>query len=308
MKRIISRILFIVIFIECLASNNTLALGAEIDRISLFEREVNKADENISSGAVYIEAAVIDNEYDSIDGYAQSILDSNVYYSELTESEKITVRQNLGLREDTMTALCDNGFTIEESRKKAVIMQQLKLSVNDVLTMIEAYGSEEKASNEALKYRRSQYDYTDFYDEITEADMRALMIKGYEFEEAVNICVVRNCLVPADETASGTGLTVIDIAVSDSAVSVSDKELNDIAERCSVNPVILMEMLNKANITVEEFQIIFEEYKEEHKMLPAFEVMAASNDDSEEDDVFSRFCADPRLNSAPFTKDKLLYL
>ncbi len=75
MKRIISRILFIVIFIECLASNNTLALGAEIDRISLFEREVNKADENISSGAVYIEAAVIDNEYDSIDSYAQSILD-----------------------------------------------------------------------------------------------------------------------------------------------------------------------------------------------------------------------------------------
>ena len=304
MKRIISRLLFIVIFIECVAANNTLALGAEIGNISLFEMEVKKIDENISSGAVYIESAIIDNEYDSIDDYVQSILDSNVYYNGLTEGEKVTLRQNLGIREDTMTALCDNGYTIEDSVKKAVIMQQLNISVRDVLSMIEAYGSEEKASQEALKYRRSQYDYTEFYDEATEADMVALMIKGYEFEKAVNICVVKNCLILADDIESGTGLTVIDIAVSDSAVSVSYKGLNDMAEMYSVNKAVLKDMLSKANMTVDELEIKVIEYKAEHKMLPQISMMAASSSSNSEDDVFSRFTADPRLNSAPFTKDK----
>ncbi|MDO4301398.1 MAG: hypothetical protein Q4D26_08435, partial [Clostridia bacterium] len=302
-KGILSKILFIVIFLECLGGSNTLALAGELDNISLFEMEVNKADENLSSGAVYIEQAVIENESGTIDEYVESILTGHTYYSELTESEKITVRQNAGLREDTMTALCDKGYTIEESRKKAVIMQQMNISVRDVLSMIEAYGSEEKAGREALKYRRSQYEYTDFYNVYTESDITALMIRGYEFEEAVNICVVKNCLVLPDETASGTGLAVMDIAVSDSAVSVSDNGLRDMAEMYSVNPIVLGDMLSRINMTVDEFEIKVMEYKAEHGMLPSYEVMAASSDDSE-DDVFSRFCADPRLNSAPFTKDK----
>ena len=230
-KEITARILFVVMFMTALGECNTLAMASEIDGTGIFEsvvKESNERDESESSGAVYFEEALDDmtGESDSLTEYAESILERHNFYNELTDEEKVTVRQELGLREDTMGELCEKGYTIEESRGKAILMQQLDISLNDVLGMTEAYGSEEKARSEALKFRRSFDKYTDFYSDENEFDVVSLMIRGYEFEDAVNICVVKNCIV-TDVTVSDSSVTVMDIAASEGAVAVSDETLNN---------------------------------------------------------------------------------
>ena len=101
--------------------------------------ETENKDENESSGAVYFEKAVDDTMKGSNSQreYAENILMLHNYYCDLTDEERVTVRQELGLREDTMSELCSKGYTIDESRTKALIMQQLGISVRDMLSMTE---------------------------------------------------------------------------------------------------------------------------------------------------------------------------
>ena len=141
-KEQIARVLFIVIFLSCMAENNVLAMAAEADITSLFEsivEETEHKDENESSGAVYFEKAVDDTMKgsNSQKEYAENILVSHNYYCDLTDEERVTVRQELGLREDTMSELCSEGYTIDESRTKALIMQKLGISVRGMLSMTE---------------------------------------------------------------------------------------------------------------------------------------------------------------------------
>ena len=302
---ILSRIIVLVMFIGCLGANNTLALASELGNVTLFEQIVKDADSTASGKAADINdmfSDITSNDTD-IEKYAQDLLNNATYYNELSESEKVTVRQVLGYREDTMGLLCQKGYTIEDSKSKALIMQRLNISLADTLQMINAFGSEEKALNESLNYSNKYGVYTDFYTDENEIALVSLMIKGYEFEKAVKICVVKDCL-NTDNVASDSAVTVMDIVASDGAVSVSNDTVNTIARENDVNGAKLLEILGNIGMSAEELYDKIIEYKAEHGMIQqnvARAARASSSDD--EDSVFSRFTADPRLDSAPFKKD-----
>ena len=305
LNKLLSRIIVLVMFICCLGANNTLALASELGNVTLFEQIVKDADSTVSGNAAEINdifSDIISNDTD-IEKYAQELLNNVAYYNELSESEKVTVRQTLGYREDTMGLLCQKGYTIEESKSKALIMQRLNISLADTLQMINAFESEEKALNESLNYSNKYGVYIDFYTDENEVAIVSLMIMGYEFEKAVNICVVKDCL-NADNVVSDSAVTVMDIVASDGSVSVSNDTVNSIAKEYAVNGAKLLEILGYMGMSADELYDKIIEYKSEHGMIPRNdmrEVRASSSND--EDSVFSRFTADPRLNSAPFKKD-----
>ncbi|MEI3163414.1 MAG: hypothetical protein V8S74_08520 [Lachnospirales bacterium] len=302
---ILSRIIVLVMFIGCLGANNTLALASELGNVTLFEQIVKDADSTASGKAADINdmfSDITSNDTD-IEKYAQDLLNNATYYNELSDSEKVTVRQVLGYREDTMGLLCQKGYTIEDSKSKALIMQRLNISLTDTLQMINAFGSEEKALNESLNYSNKYGVYTNFYTDENEIALVSLMIKGYEFEKAVKICVVKDCL-NTDNVASDSAVTVMDIVASDGAVSVSNDTVNTIARENGVNGAKLLEILGNIGMSAEELYDKIIEYKAEHGMIQqnvARAARASSSDD--EDSVFSTFTADPRLDSAPFKKD-----
>ncbi|MDO5388801.1 MAG: hypothetical protein Q4F63_06165, partial [Clostridia bacterium] len=300
-KEITARILFVVMFMGAMAEFNTLAMASEADVSSVFESVVNELkerDESESSGAVYFESA-LEEGYgeESVSEYAKSIINEHTFYSELSEEEKITVRQELGYREDTMGELCQKGYTIEESKTKALIMQQLDLSYEDMMSMVWAFGSEGKAEGEAVKFVMGLDKYTGFYTDENEKDVTELMVMGFEFEKAVNICVVKNCV--ADESISGAGVTVKDIAASEGAVVVSDTELSQIAEENSVNPERLNEILKSIGMSIDELYAKITEYKEKYGIIPKAMLMA-----DDEDDVFADYIKEIENSKAPFGKEK----
>ena len=302
LNKLLSRIIVLVMFIGCLGANNTLALASELGNVTLFEQIVQDADSIESGNGAEINDIFSDITSNNIDieKYAQDLLNNATYYNELSESEKVTVRQVLGYREDTMSLLCQKGYTIEESKSKALIMQRLNISLADTLQMINAFESEEKALNESLNYSNKYGVYIDFYTDENEVAIVSLMIMGYEFEKAVNICVVKDCL-NADNVVSDSAVTVMDIVASDGSVSVSNDTVNSIAKEYAVNGAKLLEILGYMGMSADELYDKIIEYKSEHGMIPRNdmrEVRASSSND--EDSVFSRFTADPRLNSAPF--------
>ena len=125
-------------FIGCLGANNTLALASELGNVTLFEQIVKDADSTASGKAADINdmfSDITSNDTD-IEKYAQDLLNNATYYNELSESEKVTVRQVLGYREDTMGLLCQKGYTIEDSKSKALIMQRLNISLADTFPML----------------------------------------------------------------------------------------------------------------------------------------------------------------------------
>jgi len=127
-----------------------------------------------------------DTEEDTLEE-AESIIDNNEKYSDLSFNEKFILNDKVGLREDTMIECEKRGYSISDSVYKALIMQRLNISFDDTILMIEMFGNEQKAANETLKFRKYEYSCAFMNDEEVRSELLEELKNGVETEKIMDI-------------------------------------------------------------------------------------------------------------------------
>ena len=160
-----------------------------------------KDDENTSENGVLIPDEIVsesalDYEMDlsNMPDKASSLMSGRKKYSQLSKQDKYVLQEYAHVRKDTMTACEEAGYSIKESLSKAIIMQQLNISLLDTLKMIQAYGSETIAYNQVKKYRDKEYMAGVLSDGEVKTDLTCYIVKGYTADEVIKSYVTARCM------------------------------------------------------------------------------------------------------------------
>ncbi|MDR1754598.1 MAG: hypothetical protein LBR74_06820, partial [Eubacterium sp.] len=169
---------------------------------------------------------------------ADALLEYNKKYSDLSDVEQELLFTECGLREDTMTDWENRGFAVSTSWKKALIMQILEISADDVIAMIVAFGGDDAAYEEAMRFDILCLENQSMSD----GSLLPLLIQGSSSGQVFKAHVMSQFLeMPVEE-----------IIVDNSEETASDGSLlSEISEEYSVNPELLVDYIDE-NYTDEE--------------------------------------------------------
>ena len=185
----------LIIMLEGMLSGGCEIYADILDNINDSEEYINESletEDNTASSSALSEIIKEDGEFyedteeDTLEE-AESIIDNNEKYSDLSFNEKFILNDKVGLREDTMIECEKRGYSISDSVYKALIMQRLNISFDDTLLMIEMFGNEQKAANETLKFRKYEYSCAFMNDEEVRSELLEELKNGVETEKIMDI-------------------------------------------------------------------------------------------------------------------------
>ena len=234
MKKL-SKFLAIIIFMETLISNGTIAMANDVleDIINEINVDIEETIEIEQQDEIASTSAI---EESGGSGYGWDIVNSYTMYSELNAQERHILRSEIGVRGDTMLALCEAGFSISASIKKAIIMQQLDIGVADVLNLINVFGNENDLAVVAENMRMYQLESS-----VLSEDFKLilpLLEMHKSADEAIDIYSTAKCigLTPVDIVATEGAIFTepyingVSNAVIDDYLDNNDKTLDDLYE------------------------------------------------------------------------------
>lgn len=198
----------------------------------------------------------------------------NTYYDTLNEEEKDLILNELGVNEESMTSLCSRGYTMKESITKARVMQQLDISVDEVLLVFQNFKSEKIAQEEVDRYRSYQMDYKvfgfAFFEETGDEDTQSISKKindGVIADTIFHSFIVSKVTdIPIKELIIEEYNQEKNVVLNDTEVINIDK-LNLFSLKYKVDVNRILDYLIEKNMTIEELEHHVDKYVKENKIF-----------------------------------------
>ena len=184
----------------------------------------------------------------------EDIFAAGLRFSQLSDLEKQALNTYLYVRFDTMEE-CDNyGFNVKESYKKARIMQQFGLNIYEALDMINEFGDENTAAEQATVFGNKQM-YSPAITNDASAVLIPLIVAGYTAESVIN-AFIASIVLEEDINAIITK-NIYSEPVDLSGFDNSDADLlMELAGQYYVKPGVLVGYVIENDTTVPDLQVL----------------------------------------------------